>query len=76
VALYVLSLSFHSNGKPTREYVEQTQQRLVGRDGYINITPEILDSFLLDIADFSGHLCRECREMKAMRDNAVSRKTP
>jgi hypothetical protein len=59
----------HESGKLTNEYVEQTKQRIVGEDGYINMTPRLMDELLLEIADCSRQLCTQ---MKAFRDFQTS----
>lgn len=59
----------HENGKLTNDYVEHSRQRIVGEDGYINMTPEIMDELLLEIADFSRQLCVQ---MKAVRNKTAS----
>lgn len=51
----------HQEGKLTKDYLEQTKRRLIGEDGYISITPEIMDEFLLEIAEFSRGLAAEMK---------------
>ena len=55
----------HDEGRLTDDYSKQTRQRLVGAHGRIDITPELLGSFLLEIDQFSRGLSTE---MKIVRD--------
>jgi hypothetical protein len=55
----------HDDGKLTTDYVTQTRNRMAGENGYISMTPALLDQLLLEIADFSRELCKQ---MKLIRD--------
>jgi len=54
----------HNGGVPSADYLQQTKARLIGQDDRINTTPEILDVFIVELANFARELCSQ---MKALR---------
>jgi hypothetical protein len=58
----------HNEGMLTEEYRQQTKQRLVDKYERISVNPKLLDTFLLEISQFSRELCAQ---MKDMREKAM-----
>jgi hypothetical protein len=54
----------HCQGEVTDDYRNQTQQRLVGNDGKINITPELLDRVIVELARFSRELSDQLKNVR------------
>lgn len=56
----------HNDGVPTTEYREQTRQRVIGFDGRIDITPQLLDELILEISRFSRDLSVQLKTVREM----------
>ena len=54
----------HAEGHLSKDYREQTQQRLVGTHGYIDITPAMLTQLLSEIDQFSRSLSTEMKNVR------------
>ena len=54
----------HRQGELNDDYRNQTHQRLVGNDGKINITPDLLDRLLLELAGFSRELSAQLKKVR------------
>jgi hypothetical protein len=55
----------HDEGRLSADYCKQTRQRLVGKHGYIDITPELLATFLSEIDQFSRGLSSEMKTVRS-----------
>jgi len=60
----------HDEGRLSKDYCEQTKQRLVGTHGYIDITPESLATLLSEIGQFSRGLAVEMKIVRDMHGNS------
>jgi hypothetical protein len=60
----------HDEGRLSKDYREQTGQRLVGTHGYIDISPETLATLLSEIDQFSRGLSVEMKIVRDMRRNS------
>jgi hypothetical protein len=57
----------HNEGELTPDYRQQTKCRLVGQDGKINMTPDLLDLFILELATFSKEISGELKVLRNAR---------
>jgi hypothetical protein len=55
----------HNEGVPETNYKQQTNCRLIGEQDKILITPQMLETFLVELAEFAKDAA--CK-MKAVRD--------
>lgn len=62
----------HDEGRLSEDYSKQTRQRLVGTHGYIDITPDLLTTFLLEISEFARELSAQIKVVRGTRSTPLN----
>jgi len=54
--------ALHTEGLPSADYMQQTEKRCLDELGYLNLTPELLDTFVEELKQFVTELGQEMSE--------------